>query len=102
MKRAEQLFLEWSEHCPPEVPVHEFDILVKHFLAPWLEERQGTSHRYHITHEALTWVSYTSGFCRLTISVSSGRRVKAIWVRKTLKAIRDIYAAEQLPLPGGE
>ena len=54
MNRAEKLFLEWSKHCPTDVPVEEFDILVRHFLGRWLEVKKGSSHRYHVTHEVLT------------------------------------------------
>lgn len=99
MKRAEKLFLEWSKHCPTDVPVEEFDILIRHFLGRWLEVKTGGSHRYHVTHEVLAGVSYNCGFNTLTISVVGGRKVRDVYVRKTLKAIRDIYEAENLTLP---
>lgn len=99
MSRAEKLFLEWSKQCPTDVPVEEFDILVRHFLGRWLEVKKGGSHRYHVTHEVLTGVSDNSGFNTLTISVVGGRKVRDVYVRSTLKAIRDIYKAENLPLP---
>jgi hypothetical protein len=102
MKRAEKLHEQWSKYCPPEVSVDEFDIVIRYFLGEWLEVRTGTSHRYHVTHEALTWVSYNSGYRCLTVPVTGGRKVKAVYVRKVLNAIRDIYEAEGRPLPGGE
>ena len=97
MPSAEKLYEKWKKNCPTEVDIADFEKVITHYLGRWLRPKKGkTSHHFIVDHPALSIHPAFCGKDTLCVSVVSGRKVKGIWVRHTLEAIKSIDLWEGL------
>lgn len=97
MASAEELYERWKANPPAEVSRADFERVLRYYLGRFLRESQGSSHIYHVSHEALKRLSTTRQLGIWTVPVKSGRTIKGIYVKQMIAVIEHLREEGVIP-----
>ena len=95
MSKRDKILADWITQAQPNVTVESVEAMLKHYFGSRFTKATGAgSHQFRVSHPALFGHPHFVGGT-LSVPVSGGHTVKAIYLRRIAEAIALVKEAEQ-------
>lgn len=95
MSKRDKTLAGWTNQPQPSVTVDTVEAMLRHYFGDSFTKATGAgSHQFRVSHPALFGHTHFVGGM-LSVPVSGGQTVKAIYLRRIAEAIALVKAAEQ-------
>ena len=95
MSRRDKILADWISQREPNVTVETVEAILKHYFGSSFTKAAGAgSHQFRVSHPALFGHPHSVGGA-LSVPVTGGQTVKAIYLKRIAEAFALVKEAEQ-------